>query len=86
MEVLRLFNVHHWKEYSGEYRGPCPIHGSHSNHSRSFACNTEVCFCHRCKFRGDAVALYAALTHKAALDAAYELCDRIGIDLPFLTK
>jgi DNA primase len=86
VQVLDLFDVHHWKEASGEVRGPCPVHGSHSDQSRSFACNAEVCYCQSCKFRGDAVALYARLTHKNMLDAAYELCDRLSIDIPYLER
>lgn len=87
VEVLRLFRVRHWRERCGGYRGPCPVHSSHNDHSRSFACYKEVCYCFspKCKFKGDAVQLYATLTHKHMLEAAYELCDRLGIDLPYLT-
>ena len=64
-------------------RGPCPIHKSREG-SRSLAVTDRVCFCHSCKFSGDAVRIWAKLNGVDDLTAALELCDKLHIAVPFL--
>jgi len=85
-DVLDMFGVYYRVSTYGQGHGPCPVHGSSSDKSRSFRFNAEVWYCGGCKKTGDAVALYAALTGRTTIDAAYELCDRLGVDIPYLER
>lgn len=81
IEVLRWMDWKGWKEVSGEYRGPCPVHGSHVPTSRSFAVGPVSCYCHRCRWRGDAIDLYAWWRHLPVYEAAIELCSRLYLEV-----
>lgn len=85
-EALALLSWPGRQEPSGVWHGPCPFHGSKSSHSRSFGCRREIAHClnPRCDWRGDAVQLWADLHHLTLLDAAYELCELLRIDPPYL--
>lgn len=65
-------------------RGPCPIHVSSGTGSRILSCTSTVAYCHRCKWTGDAVAIWARLKGLPTLEAAYEVCSVFGIPTPFL--
>jgi DNA primase len=72
-------------ETSGdEVRAPCPIHGSTSPTSRSFSANirkqTYVCF--KCGAAGNQLDLWVATSKLPLHEAARDLCDRLGIDVP----
>ena len=69
-----------------QWRGPCPLHGSHSARSRSFAVHVgkNVYHCFRCGAGGNALDLYAALTHQELFAATVELCNRLGQVVPWL--
>src|SRR6266849_256921 len=60
-------------------RGPCPIHGSRSPKSRSFAVKGQAWYCHSCKRGGDVVRLWGLLHHLPDYDAAIELAAVFGI-------
>lgn len=82
-DALRLVD---WQEVwrRGELaRGPCPIHRSRPE-SRSLAITDRVCYCHKCHFSGDAVAIWTRLTGLDVLSAAYDLCERLNIRPPLL--
>lgn len=80
--VLRWFNWN-WTYKRGVcYRGPCPFHGSTSSKSVSLKVIPRVCFCHKCKFTGDATAVYAKLHGVDVLTAAHQICQRLSIDTP----
>lgn len=72
--------------YSGETRGPCPIHGQRSARSRSFAVDLKrsVWFCHGCKRGGDVIDLWAALHGLATYEAALQLCESFMVHVPRL--
>ncbi|MGH3526756.1 MAG: CHC2 zinc finger domain-containing protein [Pseudonocardiaceae bacterium] len=65
-------------------RGPCPIHGSRSRFSRSLSVADRWWRCHSCGAHGDALELYRLIHRKPVLEAAYELCDLLAIDPPYL--
>ena len=78
-QVLR--HVGHWDRLRGsgpQRRGPCPVHGSERDGSRSFSVNLSKnmfqCFNSNCNASGNALDLWAALhaqtIHQAALDLA----------------
>jgi len=66
-------------------RGPCPLHGSASPTSRSFAVHLGkgVYHCFRCGASGNQLDLYAALTRQTLYGAARELCRRLGQAVPW---
>ena len=72
-------------ERSGDQlRGPCPLHGSSSPNSRSFSVNpTKNSFrCFRCGKAGNQLELWAGAKNLSIYDAAIDLCQRLGIDVP----
>jgi len=69
-----------------ERRGPCPVHRSTNPDSRSFAASVEGWYCHTCKRGGDQVSLYAAVYELQPLAAAVEMCQRLGLDVPYLPR
>jgi DNA primase len=71
-----------------ERRGPCPVHGSTSPHSRSFAANVEKhCWqCFRCGAGGNALDLYLAATQLPIYEGALELCARLHLPAPRRTQ
>lgn len=82
MQALRLLD---WRPVwsRGELaRGGCPVHGSRSRNSRSFVVSVEVCYCHKCHWTGDAVELWARVKGLPKLEAAYDLCNRLGVNPP----
>jgi DNA primase len=85
-EVLRLIG---WPARSGwgeQRRGPCPLHGSQSRTSRVFAAHLgkNVYHCFRCGAGGNALELWAALTHQPLYAAVLDLYQRLGRPVPWL--
>src|SRR5262249_40916599 len=71
-----------------QVRGPCPVHGSRSAASRSFAAHLGrgVWHCFRCGAGGHALDLWAAVTRQPPHGAVGELCGRVGRDGPWLPR
>ena len=71
-----------------QVRGPCPVHGSQTPRSRSFAAHLErQCWqCFRCGAHGNALDLWAAATHLPLYEAALDLCRRLHLEIPWLPK
>jgi DNA primase len=65
-------------------RGPCPVHGSASPRSRSFAAHMEKnCWhCFGCGAGGNALDLYLAVTKLPVYEGALELCARLRVPAP----
>jgi len=70
----------------GQYRGPCPLHGSTSGTSRSFSANLQqqLFHCFKCGRAGNALDLWAQANRLSIYDAAIDLCQRLHIPLPTL--
>ncbi len=83
--VLELLN---WSAQSSHaiLRGPCPVHGSTSPKSKSFAVNPakQVYICHRCGSQGNALDLCASTQNLPLFNAAWDLIERLGIEAPLL--
>jgi hypothetical protein len=86
-EVLRHLGCFSQLRGSGsQRRGPCPLHGSHRQRSRSFSVNLDKnvyqCFHPTCAAQGNALDLWAAARglpiHDAALDLAQTFHLRIN--------
>ena len=86
-QVLELVNFKAATQRGNEWRGPCPVHGSRSLSSRSFAANVEKrCWrCFTCGAGGNALDLYAATTRLPLFEAALELCATLQLPVPWCT-
>jgi len=75
------------RERKGEQvRGACPLHGSTSPRSRSFAAHLGrgVWQCFRCQAAGNALELWARATGQGLYQAVLDLYDRLGQEVPWL--
>lgn len=85
-EVLDFFRWEPVARHGPQLRGPCPIHRSTSERSRTFSVNTEKnifrCFKPACGAQGNQLDLFAQATGRPFLEAAHELCHRLGITPP----
>jgi len=87
-QVLELVDFVPTARAGVRLRGPCPIHGSSRPQSRSFSvnlhCDRYRCF--RCHSAGTQLDLWAAVHRLSIHAAAAELCQRLGIPVPYLTS
>jgi DNA primase len=83
-QVLDLISFTATTRRGHEVRGPCPVHGSRTPRTRSFAANLQKhCWrCFRCGAGGNALDLYAAVTRLPIYEAALELCARLHLPVP----
>jgi len=82
--VLEHFGWRAVESTARSCRGPCPFHGSRGKGSRIFSCTLTVAYCHKCKWTGDATALWAGFTAQPMLEAAHNVCHFAGIAVPTL--
>ena len=87
-EVLQLLGFVPRGRAGAPVRGPCPVHGSRSAASRSFAAHLGrgVWHCFRCGAGGNALDLWAAVTRQPLHAAVRDLCGRLGRDVPWLPR
>jgi DNA primase len=83
-QVLDLIGFTPTTRRGPQLRGPCPVHGSASPGSRSFAAHVaKNCWhCFRCGAGGNALDLYLAVTKQPVYEGALELCARLGMSAP----
>ena len=86
-EVLQLIGYRPRRSVGPQWRGPCPLHGSRSPTSRSFAAHLgkNVYHCFRCGSAGNALDLWARWTRQNLHAAVLDLCQRLGRDVPWLS-
>jgi DNA primase len=86
VDVLDLIGFESQAAANGGLRGPCPIHGSRSAKSRSFAVNVKlnVYRCFTCGSAGNHLDLYAAFRRQGTYQAALELCAKLHRDVPWI--
>jgi DNA primase len=85
-EVLVLMGYRPRRTVGPQWRGPCPLHGSRSPTSRSFAAHLDknVYHCFRCRSAGNTLDLWAAWTGQNLHAAVLDLCQRLGREVPWL--
>jgi DNA primase len=85
-QVLSLLNFVPTSREGPRLRGPCPIHGDSSPPSRVFSvhlgCHRYRCF--RCHSAGTQLDLWAAVHGLTIYAAAKDLCEHLGIPIPYL--
>jgi len=71
-----------------QLHGPCPVHSSSSNTSRSFSVNLDQgrYYCHKCQSQGNQLDLWAAVHKLSFYEAAVDLCRAMGRDVPQITR
>ena len=84
-QVLDLLDFTATTRHGPQLRGPCPVHGAATPHSRSFAAHLDKqCWhCFRCGAGGNALDLYAAARQLPIYEAALELCQRLRLPTPW---
>ncbi len=87
-EVLRLLEFVPTRVRGDQMRGPCPVHGSTSGRSCSFSVNVQRSRyqCFRCGSHGNALEFWAAVRQLGVHAAAEELCQRLGIEIPWIER
>ena len=85
-QVLNLLDFVPSTHAGNQVRGPCPVHGSRTPRSRSFAAHLERhCWqCFRCGAHGNALDLWSAVTKLPLYEAALDLCRRLHLPVPRL--
>jgi len=85
-QVLELLGFVPTARWGAQVRGRCPVHGSQTPRSRSFAAHLERhCWhCFRCGAQGNALDLWAVVTQLPLYEAALDLCRRLHVDIPWL--
>ena len=85
-QVLELLDFAPTSRQGARLRGPCPIHGDSSLRSRVFSvhlgCHRYRCF--RCRSAGTQLDLWAAVHGLSIYAAAGDLCQHLGIPIPYL--
>jgi DNA primase len=71
-----------------QLRGPCPVHRSQSPQSRSFSVHLAqgMCRCFKCGFVGNQIQLWAALKGMTVYEAAVDLCQQAGVEVPWIKR
>jgi DNA primase len=85
-EVLELIGFEARSGFGDQLRGPCPVHGSRSATSRSFAAHLGkgVWHCFRCKAGGNVLDLWSAVSKLPLYAAVLDLYTRLGREVPWL--
>ena len=69
--------------------GPCPINESSSSvRRRTFSVNLDTgrYYCHQCHSQGNAMELWAAVRRMTIYQAAIDLCQVLGRDVPWIRR
>jgi DNA primase len=84
--VLQLLGFEPQERCGDQVRGRCPVHGSRTPPSRSFAAHLGrgVWHCFSCGAGGNVLDLWAAVTRQELHAAVLDLCNRLGCAVPWL--
>jgi len=86
--VLELLGFVTSRVTGDQLRGPCPVHRSQWPRSRSFSVHLarHVCRCFKCGFVGNQIQLWAALNKMTVYEAAVDLCQQAGVEVPWIKR
>jgi DNA primase len=87
-QVLALLNFVPSRRRGSRLRGPCPIHHSIDPQSRCFwvDLSTRRYRCFDCRSAGRQIDLWAAVHDQSPYVAAEDLCNRLGLPIPWLSS
>jgi DNA primase len=85
-EVMELLRFEPRSRCADQVRGPCPVHGSRTPTSRSFAAHLGkgVWHCFVCGAGDNVLDLWVAVTRQDLHAAVIDLCTRLGREVPWL--
>jgi DNA primase len=71
-----------------QLHGPCPVHGSSSPTSRTFSVHLAAgrYYCHKCHSKGNQLELWSAVHNQTIYEAAVDLCQALGRDVPWIKR
>jgi len=87
-QVLHLLGFEPSNRSGVQWYGRCPLPGCTSSRRHSFSVNVaqgRYC-CHRCHSHGNQLELWAAATELPLYQAAIDLCQRLGRDVPWIRR
>lgn len=86
--VLELVGFVAESRTGNQLRGGCPLHRSNSASSKAFSVNldTNRYQCFKCKAAGGQLELWAAFQGITVYEAAIDLCNRLGIEVPWVRR
>ncbi len=86
--VLEQLNFQPTSRSGNQLHGPCPVHGSASAGSRSLSVNLDSgrYYCHKCRSHGNQLELWAAVNRLPLYQAARDLCQVLGHDIPWIER
>ena len=87
-QVLRLIGFTAKSTRGKQLRGACPLHESVSRRDRCFSVNLERnrYHCFQCGAFGNQIELWAAVRKQSVYAAAIELCEQLGMDVPWIHR
>lgn len=85
-QVLTLLGFQPSARSGAQWYGACPLHESASGRSRSFSVNVARgrYSCHGCQSHGNHLDLWAAASKLPLHQAAIDLCQRLGREVPWI--
>ncbi len=93
VSIAQVLELAGWTPFRRELggtqlRGGCPVHKSQSPRSRVFSVNPSrnIFRCFKCSAKGNQLDLWFSLSSLPPYEAAIDLCDRLGIDVPWLVR
>jgi DNA primase len=87
-QVLNLLRFQPSHRSGEQWYGHCPLHDSASGRRRSFSANLVIgrYYCHRCHSQGNQLELWSAFTNMPLHQAAIDLCQRLGREVPWIER
>ena len=87
-QVLKQLGFQPTSRSANQLHGPCPVHGPTSKRSRAFSVNlaTGRYYCHQCHGHGNQLELWAAVHDLSIHEAAVNLCNVLGRDVPWIER
>ena len=87
-QVLSLLGFRPSNRSGEQWYGVCPLHESRPGRRRSFSVNLAISryYCHRCHSHGNQLELWAVAKKLPLHEAAVDLCQRLGHDVPWIRR
>ena len=87
-DVLDLLRFAATESRGDERRGRCPMHRSEGQKSRAFCVNVakHSYQCFKCGSKGNQLDLWANANGLSLHDAAIDLCQQLGINVPWIHR
>ena len=87
-EILKSLDFQPTSRTGNQLRGPCPVHGSTTNRSRTFSVNLDVgrYYCHKCQSHGNHLELWAAVRKLSLYAAPVDLCRALAREVPWVHR